>query len=336
MQAYQLKAQSGIDSLERVTLPDPEPGPGQIAIRVRAVSLNYRDLMVADGRYGKVPLPLIPVSDGAGEIVAVGPGVTGWVPGDRVAGTFFQSWRDGPFRRSILDSALGGARSGMLAERVILDAEGVIAIPSHLGFEEAATLPCAALTAWHALVVQGKVAAGETVVILGTGGVSLFALQFARLNGARVIITSSSDGKLAQARSLGADATINYRATPDWEKEVYRLTGKAGAEHVVEVGGAGTFARSLRALAPGGQIHVIGGVSGFSSEVPLLDIIARMAVVRGIYVGSRAHFEAMNRALSLHQLRPVIDRVFPFAETPAAYRHQISGAHFGKVVIAIS
>jgi len=335
MKAWQFHSQTGPSALQRVELPEPVAGPGQVLVRVQAVSLNYRDQMVADGRYGRVPLPLVPLSDGAGEIAAVGPGVTRWHPDDRVAGTFFQGWMTGPFRRDYLATALGGALPGMLAEYVVLSEHGIVAVPQHLDFIHAATLPCAGLTAWHALVVCGKVTAAETVLLLGTGGVSLFALQFAKMHGARVIIISSSDEKLGRAEALGADALINYRTTPDWEKEVFRLTGKTGVDHVVEVGGTGTLAKSLRSLAPGGQVHLVGGVSGFSGEVPLLDIIGKMAVVRGIYVGSAEMFTAMNRALLWHRTEPVVDRVFEFAEAPAGYAHQLSGAHCGKVVIKI-
>ncbi len=336
MNAYQLISPTGADALKLNQLAEPKLAAGQVLVRVRAASLNYRDLMVASGRYGPgVPLPLIPLSDGAGEIAAVGAGVTQWKIGDRVAGTFFQNWQAGPIQREAFDSALGGAINGMLAEFVALSADGVIAIPPHLSFEEAATLPCAALTAWHALVTDGKISAGQTVLVLGTGGVSIFALQFAKLHGARVIITSSSDAKLARARELGADEIINYRATPDWEKEVFRLTDKSGADHIVEVGGTDTFPRSLRAVAMGGTVSVIGGVSGFTSEVPLRDILGKSALIRGIFVGSHDMFAAMNRAITQHQLKPVIDRVFSFAEAPAAFAYLESGAHFGKVVITI-
>jgi NADPH:quinone reductase-like Zn-dependent oxidoreductase len=335
MKAYQLTAMTGPDALRLVELPEPKPAPGQVLVRVRATSLNYRDLLVSDGRYGKINLPLIPLSDGAGEIAAVGEGVTGWKTGDRVAGTFFQSWLAGPFQREMANTALGGALNGMLAEYVALSAEGVVAIPPHLNFEEAATLPCAALTAWQALVFRGNVSADETVLLLGTGGVSIFALQFAKMHGARVIITSGSDEKLARAEALGADETVNYRSTPDWEKEVYRLTGEAGVDQVVEVGGAGTFVKSLRSVRPGGQVHLVGGVSGFTADVPLTEIIRKLVVVRGIYVGSRAMFQAMNRAVTLHRTKPAVDRVFKFAEAPAAYQYQQSGKHFGKVVIAV-
>ena len=336
MKAWQLTNSTGADALKLNELPEPKPGPGQVLVRMRATSLNYRDQMVATGRYGAgVPLPLIPLSDGAGEIAAVGAGVTEWKPGDRVAGTFFQDWPGGPLRREVFASALGGSINGMLAEYVVLGANGVVAVPPHLTFTEAATLPCAGLTAWHALVTTGRVFAGQTVVVLGTGGVSLFALQFAKMHGARVIVTSSSDEKLARARSLGADDTINYRTFPEWEKEVFRLTGKAGADHVIEVGGTDTFPKSLRAAGLGGTISVIGGVSGFTADVALRDILGKCLVIRGIFVGSGDMFLAMNRALTQHKLKPVIDRVFTFAEAPAAYRHQASGAHFGKVVIAI-
>ena len=333
MKAWQLTSQTGPTALQIIELPEPAPGPGQVLVRVRAASLNYRDQMVADGRYGRVSLPLVPLSDGAGEIAAVGPGVTRWKPGDRVAGTFFQGWMTGSFRREYLGLALGGALPGMLAEYVVLSERGVVAAPPHLDFNQAATLPCAGLTAWQALVTGGKVNAGETVLLLGTGGVSLFALQFAKMHGARVIIISSRDEKLARAKALGADAIINYRTVPDWEKEVFQLTGKAGVDQVVEVGGTGTLAKSLRSLAAGGQVHLVGGVTGFSGEVPLLDIIGKMAVVRGVYVGSAEMFEAMNRALLWHRTEPVVDRLFDFADAPEAYQYQLSGTHFGKVVI---
>jgi len=335
MKAYQLTALTGPDALRLVELPEPKPAPGQVLVRVHATSLNYRDLLVSDGRYGKVALPLIPLSDGAGEIAAVGQGVIGWKTGDRVAGTFFQGWQSGPFRREMANTALGGALNGMLAEFVALSADGIVAIPPHLTYAEAATLPCAALTAWQALVTRGNVSADEIVLLLGTGGVSIFALQFAKMHGARVIITSSSDEKLARARKLGADETINYRSVPDWEQEVFRLTNRSGADQVVEVGGTGTFAKSLRSVAPGGQVHLIGGISGFTADVPLAEIIRKLAIVRGIYVGSRAMFEAMSRAITRHQTKPVVDRVFEFTDAPAAYQYQQSGKHFGKLVISI-
>jgi NADPH:quinone reductase-like Zn-dependent oxidoreductase len=335
MKAYHVTATTGPDALRLVDLPEPKPQAGQVLIRVRATSLNYRDLMVVTGNYGELKLPLTPLSDGAGEIAAVGKGVTRWKKGDRVAGTFFQGWQSGPPNRETAQTALGGALNGMLAEYVALSGNGIVAVPPHLSFEEAATLPCAALTAWHALVMHGNIFADETVLLLGTGGVSIFALQFAKMHGARVIITSSSDEKLARAKSLGADDLINYRSTPDWDGEVFRLTDKTGVDHVIEVGGKDTLAKSLRSIRIGGQIHSIGGVSGFSTDVVLGDIIRKLAVVRGVFVGSRAMFEGMNRAITRHKTKPVIDRVFNFADAPAAYKYQQSGKHFGKVVISI-
>lgn len=334
MRAWQITDQCGPRGLRLVDVPDQAPARSEVLVRVRANSLNYRDLMVADGRYGRAELPLVPLSDGAGEIVATGADVTRWSTGDRVAGTFFAGWPSGPFRREVLTSARGGAIPGMLAEFVTLAEDGVVALPPQISFEEGATLPCAGLTAWQALVTHGNVSADQTVLVLGTGGVSMFALQFAKMHGARVIVTSSSDEKLAHARMLGADEVINYRTTPAWDEEVLRLTGKTGADHVIEVGGTDTFAKSLRAVAVGGTVSVIGGVSGFDSAAPLREILSKMSLVRGIFVGSRTMFEAMNSAIARHHTKPVIDHVFAFADAPAAYSHQLSGAHFGKVVIS--
>ena len=335
MKAYELQATGSLDGLRLVNRPQPQPAHGQIIVRVRAASLNYRDLIVMHGAYGRVSLPLIPLSDGAGEVVAVGDGVTHWQPGDRVAGTFFQEWLAGPVTAESTKTALGGgSTTGMLAEFVALSEHGAVHVPEHLSFEEAATLPCAAVTAWNSLVDQGCVKAGETVVLLGTGGVSLFGLQIAKLQGARAIITSSSDEKLARATALGADATINYRTTPDWEKKVLELTDGHGADHVLEVGGAGTFAKSLRSTRVGGHVALIGVLAGVASELRVTDILMKSLRVNGIYVGSRAMFESLNRAVTQHKLKPVIDRAFPFAEARAAYEHLQSGKHFGKVVIS--
>lgn len=337
MKACELQAIGNLNGLVLVERPAPEPGPGEIRMRVHAASLNYRDLLVINGTYGKVNLPLTPLSDGAGHIEAVGPGVTRWQPGDRVAATFFPDWVGGAVSPERTRAARGaGATPGMLAQSLCLPEAGAVRISESLSFEEAATLPCAALTAWNALVDQGQVRAGETVVLLGTGGVSLFGLQFARLHGARAIVTSSSDEKLARARALGAWEVINYRTTPHWEERVLELTDGRGADHVLEVGGAGTFTRSLKATRAGGHVALIGVLAGLATELRVTDILMKSLRVNGIFVGNRDQFEAMNRAISLHDLKPVIDRVFPLAETRQAYEYLQSGHHFGKVVVSLA
>jgi NADPH:quinone reductase-like Zn-dependent oxidoreductase len=324
----------GIDRLELATLPDPQPKRGEVLIRVHAVSLNYRDLMVVLGRYNpKMHLPRIPASDGAGEVVAVGDGVTRVKPGDRVAGIFLQNWIDGEADAAKIRGALGGDIDGMLSQFVVLHENGVVRIPEHLSYEEASTLPCAAVTAWNAVVRAGRVKAGDTVLMQGTGGVSIFALQFAKLLGARVLGISSSDEKLARAKKLGLDAGLSYRAHPDWEKWVMEQTGGRGADLIVEVGGAGTFTRSLRAVRIGGAVAQIGVLSQSSEgiEIPLL--LHKQVRLTGIYVGSRADFEDMNRAVAQHTLQPIVDKAFVFADLPAALRRMETGAQFGKLVI---
>ena len=336
MRVYELQAVGNLNGLVETDRPYPEPGPGQIVVRVRAVSLNYRDLLVANGSYGKLSLPLVPVSDGAGEVAVIGDGVTRWKTGDRVAATFFPDWIGGDVSAERTRSARGaGATGGLLSEFVVLPESAMVRIPAHLSYEEAATLPCAALTAWNALVELGRVRSGETVVLLGTGGVSLFGLQIARMHGARTIVTSSSDDKLKRARSLGADETINYRTFPNWEEKVFELTGGRGADHILEVGGAGTFAKSLRATRPGGHVALIGVLAGVATELKVTDILMKSLKVHGIFVGSRDMFESMNQAISHHQMKPVIDLVFPFSKARAAYEYLQSGQHFGKVVIGI-
>jgi NADPH:quinone reductase-like Zn-dependent oxidoreductase len=333
MKAIRIHRLGGIDELRSEELPEPRPGPGQVRVRVRAASLNYRDLLVVKGLYSRnLALPLVPLSDGAGEVVEVGPGVTRFAPGARVAGIFMQTWLDGAITEAKGKSALGGAIDGVLAEQVVLHEDGLVAVPDHLSFEEAATLPCAAVTAWNGLVEGGGLRAGETVLTLGTGGVSLFALQFARMAGARVIATSSSDAKLERAKQLGASDGINYKTTPEWDKKVRELTGGVGVDHVVEVGGAGTLPRSLKAVRTGGHVSLIGVLAGAAETNPM-PVLMKAVRLQGVFVGSRAMFEAMDRAIALHQMRPVIDRVFPLDEARAAYRHLESGAHFGKVVI---
>ena len=336
MKAYHvLKGATTMEGLVAVELDRPTPGAGQVLVRVRAVSLNFRDLAVVTGNYpgGAVQRDTIPLSDGAGEVVEVGDGVDRFAVGDRVAGTFFQVWVDGRPPPTI--AALGNPLDGMLAEYVVLDQEGLVAVPEHLSFEEAATLPCAALTAWHALMVTGNLQPGQTVLLLGTGGVSIFALQFARLAGARVIITSSSDEKLDRARALGAHEGINYRETPEWDRKVLELTGGAGVDNVVEVGGPGTLARSMGAVGFGGQVSLIGVVAGREGDTNPHPLMFKGARAQGIFVGSRAMFEAMNSAIAINGLEPVVDKVFPFDEVHEAFNFQLNGAHFGKIVVAL-
>ncbi len=335
MKAWRI-AHFGIENLELVALPDPQPQRGEVLVRVHAVSLNYRDLMVVVGRYNpKMHLPRIPSSDGAGEIVAIGEGVTRVKVGDRVAGIFMQNWIDGPADAAKIRGALGGDIDGMLAEYVALSEDGVVRIPAHLSFDEAATLPCAAVTAWNAVVRAGRVKAGDTVLMQGTGGVSVFALQFAKLLGARVLGISSSDEKIERAKHLGLDAAVNYRQHPDWDKWVLEQTSGRGADLVVEVGGAGTFTRSLRSIRIGGVVAQIGVLSQSIEgiEIPLL--LHKQVHLRGIYVGSRADFEEMNRAIDLHQLKPAIDQAVSFGNLPDALRRMETGAHFGKLVVQV-
>jgi NADPH:quinone reductase-like Zn-dependent oxidoreductase len=336
VKAWQIHKRGSVDGLRQVELPDPQPGPGEVLVRMHAVAVNYRDLIATRIERPGYLTPLIPCSDGAGEIVAVGAGVTRWEMGDRVASCFFQGWECGPITREAMRSDLGGPLHGVLAEQVVLRESGIIAVPDHLGFEQAATLPCAALTAWHALVEIGKVRAGENVLLLGTGGVSIFALQFAKLHGARVIITSSSDTKLERARALGADDTINYRQYPDWQVRVYELTGNTGVDHVVEVGGWGTLEKSLESVAYGGRIYSIGVLTGFEGKINPWPFIVKSINLHGIYCGPRAMFGRMNRAIAKHALQPVVDRAFPFAEAREAFAHMESGAHFGKIVVRVS
>jgi NADPH:quinone reductase-like Zn-dependent oxidoreductase len=334
MQVYEIRDGFGFEHLRRAERPDPRTGPGQVLVKTRAASLNYRDLLVVKGLYNpKMRLPCVPLSDAAGVVEAVGPGVTRVKVGQRVAANFMPGWVDGEVDEAKARTALGGGADGVLAEYLVFDQEALVVVPEHLTDEEAATLPCAAVTAWHALVPEGRVKAGDTVLIQGTGGVSIFALQFAKLLGARVIGTSSSDAKLERARSLGLSDGVNYRTTPEWGDAVRKLTGGAGVDHVVEVGGAGTMPQSLKAVRLSGRISLIGVLSGGGQFNPM-PVLMKNVRVQGIFVGSRAMFEAMNRAIALHRLRPVVDRVFPFAEAPEALRYLESGAHFGKVVIA--
>lgn len=336
MKRYILQSDKGLDGLELVdNQPVSDPAYGEVQVRVHATSLNYRDLLIASGNYGPGILQnIIPLSDGAGEVTAVGPGVEGVKPGDRVAGAFFTNWVDGPISADAVQYALGGTFHGMLAEYVTLPSRACLPIPEHMSYEEAATLPCAALTAWNALVDNGHLHAGQTVLLQGTGGVSIFALQIAKMMGATTIQTSSSDEKLTRAKKLGADHLINYKTTPEWQEEVLNITEGQGADIIVEVGGYGTLERSLQAVKVGGLVATIGLVSGVGKINPL-PIIMRAVRLNGIYVGSHAMFRDMVKALESNKLKPEIDRVFPFEEAIEAYKYQQSGAHFGKVVIKV-
>ena len=325
----------GIDALSLVDVDPPALKAGEVLVRLRATSINYRDMMMVEGGYNpRMTLPRVPFSDGAGEVIEVGEGVTKWRPGDRVCPTFFQRWIDGPIDYAKSKTNLGGDLDGCLREFGIFHEDGLVRIPEHLSFEEAATLPCAAVTVWNALMISGGLMSGETVLLQGTGGVSIFALQFAKLVGARVLITSSSDEKLERARSLGADETLNYSKREDWDTWALGLTNKQGVDHVVEVGGAGTLQRSMRAARMGGHIAVIGVVAG-KGEYSHTPIFMKALRLIGVFVGSREMFEEMNRAIEESRMRPVIDRTFAFEEARDALKFMKEDSHFGKIVITI-
>jgi len=334
VKALVIQSAFGLENLAFEDRPEPVPGQGQVLVQVRAASLNYRDLLIARGIYNpKLKLPRVLGSDGAGEVVAVGPGVTKFAPGDRVIGCFMQNWVSGPISDVAAKSTLGGDRDGVLAERVVLQEEGLVGVPGSLTFEEAATLPCAAVTAWNALT-GAECGPGKTVLLQGTGGVSIFALQFAKALGARVFITSGHDEKLARAITMGASAGTNYRTNLAWDKWAREQTDGVGVDIVVEVGGAGTLDSSAKAVRIGGQIALIGVLSGAGTFNPIA-ILMKAVRMQGVFVGSRMMFENMNRLIAGEGIKPVIDRVFPFAETPAAFKHLESGSHFGKVVITM-
>ena len=337
MKAYQIQADGGIDAVQQIDLPDPQPAAGEVLVRMRAASLNFRDLIITRGGYPRNDrCPVIPLSDGAGEVLAVGEGVTRFQPGDRVVNCFFEDWEAGDVDEAQLQTSRGGGIDGVLAEQVVFSERALLSVPSHLSFEQAATLPCAAVTAWQALVALGGIQAGDTILTLGTGGVSIFALQLAKLHGAKVIITSSSDEKLARTRQMGADETINYRSTPDWEDTVRQLTEGRGVDNVVELGGPGTLPKSLACAKVSGRVSLIGVLTGTDGAVNPLPALFNRVTVQGIYVGSRSMFENMNRAISANKLEPIVDRVFDFADALDAYRYLKSGDHFGKVVIKIA
>ncbi|HEX6159208.1 MAG TPA: NAD(P)-dependent alcohol dehydrogenase [Thermoanaerobaculia bacterium] len=326
----------GNESLVEVERARPEPGEKQLLVKVNAASINYRDLALIRGDYGKIDnYPLVPLSDGAGEVVSVGSGVTRFKAGDRVIFQMRPYWLDGTPTRHAITNSLGMTIDGVLAEYRVADEEHVVRTPKHLSDEQAASLPIAAVTAWTALVTGGRLRAGETVVLQGTGGVSLFALQFAKHLGARTILLSSSDEKLARGRALGADEVVNYRSHPEWQDEVVRLTNGEGAEHILDIGGSATFERSLEAIRPGGSIYLIGFLGGTRLQLDLPKIFRRAAVLRGLSVGPRAAFEEMNAAIEAGRIEPVIDRVFERHQLGAALDYMATGGQFGKIAIRV-
>ena len=334
---YQFEPASGRYRLALKVVPRPVAGAGEVLVRVRATSLNRRDLNTLksdpdpdDGTAGGIPL-----SDGAGEVIAVGPGVSRFRVGDRVAGIFFERWLGGAPTLDMLESARGGNPSGMLSEVIVSHEDGLVAVPAHLTYEEAATLPCAAVTAWVGLFKRGRLQSGQFVLLEGTGGVSVFGLILAAAAGARPIITSSQDDKLARAAALGAFGTVNYRSHPDWQLQVRRLTGGAGVDQVLDVGGRETLGKALEALAPGGHVALIGGLSGYGSDLPTDSLMWINATASGVYVGSREDFETMNAFISEHELRPLIDRVFEFERAQEAFDAMQDGRFMGKIVIRL-
>ena len=333
MRHYQFSS-FGLDQLKITESEAPAAGPGEVTIDVRAFSLNYRDLLVVKGLYNpRLPLPAVPVSDGAGVVASVGEGVTSVREGDRVMTQFVADWTDGPFEAPLVGSTLGTPGPGLAAECVVLPERAVVPMPDGYDFAQAATLPIAALTAWSVLVTEGKIREGQWALTLGTGGVSIFAVQLAKALGAKVIITSSSDDKLARAQSLGADHGINYSDNPRWDKAVLEITGGRGADVVVETAGITTMTTSMKATAAGGVIGVLGGVTGLSGEVQIAPLVMKRLRVVGVLVDSRAHFEELSAFLAKHSIEPVIDRKFGFDELPAALQHMESGGHFGKIVV---
>ena len=334
MRAYEIQ-EFGMDNLTLARRDRPEPASNEVLIRFHAASLNYRDVMVVSGTYNpRMKLPAIPLSDGAGEIVGIGGDVTKWKIGDRVMPIFVQRWFDGETSEEKRRTSLGAGPQwdGVLREFGAFDEESVVGVPEHLSYEEAATLPCAALTAWNALVVSGNIKAGDTVLTLGTGGVSVFAVQIAKLFGARVISTSGIDEKIAKLKDLGVDETINYKTREDWDKAVLELTDRAGVDHVVEVGGAGTLAKSLNAVRLGGHVAMIGALSGPGDFNPIT-VFMKAVRLQGIFVGSRRMLEDLLKAIDFAKLKLAVDRVFEFDQAREALRYMESGSHFGKIVV---
>jgi len=334
MRAYEIVSDGGVDALALNERQSPEPGKGEILVGIRASSINYRDLSTIEDPVPRgISFPLVPNSDAAGEVIAVGDGVTRFKVGDRIAGCFFQNWSDGSISAAAMESAMGGAIDGVLAENVVLNEAGAVHIPPHLSYEEGATLPCAGLTAWNCLVEQGGLKPGKTALFLGTGGVSIIGLQIAKMMGARAIITSSSEAKLERASELGADELINYRENPDWQARVLELTDGAGVDVTIETGGGGTLEKTMEATRIGGTISLIGVLTG--GTINPTTVMRKSIRLQGVYVGSRRMFEDMNAALTLNRVHPVIDQVFEFEDARAAYHTMRGAGHFGKLVVKI-
>jgi NADPH:quinone reductase-like Zn-dependent oxidoreductase len=332
MRRYELERSDKGYQLGLRVVARPSPAVHEVLVRIRAASLNHRDLYALQGNG---PAGLVPLSDGAGEVIAVGKAVTRFKVGDRVATTFFEKWHAGPPTLEGIATARGGDTAGVLSEMIATHEDGLVKTPDHLSFEEAATLACAGVTAWNGLFKHGKLQRGQFVLLEGTGGVSIFGLQFAAAAAAKPIVTSSSDSKLARAKSLGAAATINYRTSPEWHKEVLAATGGIGVAHVLEIGGKDTLPKALASLGVGGHVALIGGLTGFGGAMEVGALTGRMGSMTSIYVGSREDFEAMNAFIAQHELKPIVDRVFDFSEAPAAFEYLESGGHFGKVVIRL-
>lgn len=336
MKAFQIAGTEGLKSLKAVSLAEPNPGPGEVLIRIRAVSLNFRDHMNVMGIRGVTgPVPRIPCSDGAGEVVSAGEGVSHWKTGDRVVVPFMPNWLEGEFSQAHASQALGGAVDGLLSELAVIRAEALLAVPAYLSLEEAATLPCAAVTAWDALHTRGGLKAGESVLVLGTGGVSIFALQFAKLAGACVLATTSSDEKARRLLELGADAVHNYKTDPAWDEWVLAQTGGRGVDKVIEIGGPETLNRSIKATRFGGHIALIGVLTGTSGEIQTVQILRKGIRLDGIYVGSRAMFAGMLCEMEKARMKPVIDSIFEFDDAAEAFKRIESGQHFGKILIRV-
>lgn len=335
MQAFQIQTDEGIQAIKKVNLPMPEIADDEILVKMKACSLNYRDLLIPVGGYARNQTkPVIPLSDGAGEVIETGQSVTDFKVGDRVVGNFFQDWVKGPVNETGLCSALGGGIDGTLSEYFKLKQHGTVRIPEPLSYAEAAALPCAALTAWHAIVTLGNIKAGDTILLLGTGGVSIFGLQLSKAFGANVIITSSNNDKLARAKKMGADHLINYKDNPDWEQSVLDITNGQGVDNVLEVGGAGTFEKSIASAKVYGTVSMIGILSGVDGPAFNLSVALNLLKIHGIYVGSVEMFEKMNNFMTQHEIKPVIDKTFQFDQALDAYQHLAEAKHFGKIVIA--